>query len=198
MIVWNGNGRRRGGDILPDEKIQLTSLQSKCRMIQVQLKKTTKFLHLGRLLVYGEIIPPVETNVKMTRNENNHYEASLLQKPKITRVSLKVEPKPVDNNALEINLPEASYVSGFQVTVKHGEDGIPTQMRDIRVTLFSDSSQTVLMHMVPKVPTGTTLFYDFEKTYEGIKSVKLEFMSNYSGATIAVGRIILYYNQLIV
>lgn len=183
--------------IQPDEKVEL-SISSKCRLIRFSLSlKKGQQLHLGRIMIFGECLPLNETPIKLQPQEHQLYDNILQIKPKTTRIQLKVDTnKTIENGILDIPITDNSLISGFQITVKH-DDGINSQVREVRVTLINDKSNVLGVFVIPKVFSGTSLYYDFEKTFEGTKTIRFEFLNNYGGSSISVGKIFLFYNALL-
>jgi hypothetical protein len=180
-----------------------------CRLVQLEIKITdnTKFLHLGRLQLYGKILP-APPSAPLTDKQRTKYDELLKTKPRTTRVQLKTETKFYrQNNMLDLIVSSnVRYVSGFRICVSHNEEGFVSQVKDIRVSFLSEnekkemvSQQIIGTYIVPKVAQNTWLEYEFEKSFENVKVVRLEFLSNYGAEMIEVpqGKVFLFFNQII-
>jgi hypothetical protein len=180
-----------------------------CRLVQFELRlgNKTKYLHLGRIRLYGKIIsvPPA---LPLSDKQVIRYEEILKTKPRTTRVQLKTETKFYRlNNMLDLIVSSnVRYVSGFRICVSHSEEGFISQVKDIRVSFLSEnekkeivSQQNIGTFIVPKVAQNTWLEYEFERSFENVKVVRLEFMSNYGAEMIELpqGKVFLFFNQII-
>eukprot|EP01080_Neovahlkampfia_damariscottae_P005190 gene5190-8796_t len=169
------------------------------RLIRIDLNCSKQsFLHLGRILIFGKPFIPKENNFKLNEIEDQKYQSILQSKQKTSKVQLKSEIlKTSDLNVLDLSLNDP-YVSGFQLTIKHDQiEGLVSQVREIRITLLSnDQSNLIGIYTIPKVAQGTTLYYDFnEKIYENINIVRFEFLNNYGGQNMSVGKIHLWCSK---
>ena len=176
-----------------------------CRLVRIRVKlpeieekqvgqeeAITRFLHLGRILLYGKVVNDEDLNEE-TQIVNLQQQATLDEilrsKPTIQRMQLKTEAKYMkESNALDLALPpEGGYVSGFRINLTHTQDTFQSQVKHIRVSfLFGDdtksevASQVIVEKItVPKVEPGTSLIYEFNKTFDvGVKSVRFDFLSS--------------------
>jgi hypothetical protein len=189
----------------------------KNRMLQLTLElpadrnhKGTSFLHLGRVYVYGKVNTTSESTESLSTDDIAKYDQVMRTKQKGTRVQIHAEnlfhrdTQTLDTTVSVNPNNKSRLVSGFRICVQHGNAGIGTQVRDIRVSVLSGSDdndkevyhQLVGTFVVPKVAPGTNLCFDFDKTYQDIKVVRFEMLSNYKRAEkdISYGSIFIYYN----
>ncbi|KAG2375030.1 hypothetical protein C9374_010034 [Naegleria lovaniensis] len=207
--------------VLPENALAVTNIQHENSTTStlrnsITMQKT-RFLHLGRILLYGKVIND-ETNLHKSEIPllNSQQQATmdeiLRSKPTIQRIQLKAESKYMkENNCLDLILsPEAGYVvSGFRINLTHTPESIHSQVKHIRVSfLFGEddkategaTSQLVVEKItVPKVDAGTSLIYEFNKTYNmNVKLVRFEFLSTYGCHVndISVPQIFLFANSV--
>jgi hypothetical protein len=174
-----------------------------------RLQKDVSIIHLGRIYVFGKVNTPLE-NETLSAEDISKYEQIMQTKPLISRTQLQIE-----NNVFhrEIHTLDAYVstlpnnknrcVSGFRLFVQHGAAGIETQVQEIRVSVLSGgeddqkevSQELVSTFIVPRVATGTNLYFDFAKTYQDIKIVRFEFLRNYKREKeLSYGTVYLYMN----
>lgn len=83
--------------------------------------------------------------------------------------------------------------------MEHGEEGISTQVRALRVSLINSSSHNnperrmeLGKYVIPKCKQGTVLIYEFELKSEG-NGLRFSYNTNYgSKTTTTVGKIAIF------
>jgi len=90
---------------------------------------------------------------------------------------------------------EPTVVIGFYVMIRHGEEGLSTQVKLMRIVGITTDSHGDLSTMrqisniiLPKCKAGTELFYEFP-TPETANIVTFEFVSNYGGNELCTPQI---------
>lgn len=88
---------------------------------------------------------------------------------------------------------------GFVLAVEHGEEGITSQVRALRVSLINCSSHNVPERrmelgkfVIPKCKHGTLLTYEFEWQSEG-NALRFSYNTNYGSKTAtSVGKLAIF------
>ena len=90
---------------------------------------------------------------------------------------------------------EPSLVCGFYLIIKHGDEGLSTQIKALRVLAImtdfrgdASSMRQILSLVIPKCKPGTELYYEFlQPTYANV--ITMEFVSNYGGVELCIPQI---------
>ncbi|PRP77728.1 SAC9 protein-like protein [Planoprotostelium fungivorum] len=151
-------------------------------------------LHLGRLVVHGivnstSLLSNVNPLFSTSQNERTEYEQILKytnNRPR-TMVTPLWQSLRSGRKILDIHVDPSPSVVGLSVQVKHGEDGVDTQVKTIRVIGTTTNARGDLLELtqlgrfvIPKTKHNTELHFAFERPTSA-NIITVEFLSNYGG-----------------
>jgi len=93
---------------------------------------------------------------------------------------------------------DLTLITGFCVTIKHGDDGYLSQVKMIRVQILYTDPKGAVLHqysvgkfVIPKAQPATQMYFEFKKPIKG-NIVSFEFLCNYGGREICPSKINLF------
>lgn len=211
-------GERIEFDVAQNSNSNNNSTPQAVRLVSLKLtlpelpqgQSVARRLHLGRVLVLGKIIVPLDQNpTAVAPREHEKFTKIINHGEPISRLMVKSEWTRYvrEHNTLDMDI-DAPCVSGFRIEVKHGNEGVNSQVKLLRVMLLGvnekyqqmqqvnkdDESQHMVVgeYVVPKVAPSTALHFNFGQNHYCFSFVRFEFLSNYGAKEISVGKITLF------
>jgi len=157
----------------------------------------TSFLHIGRIFILGRPIvghttlsnEDRKTLKRLVATSTNPHQKNF----KHTNWTQFRSQKRIQDIGLDLTL-----ISGFCVTVKHGDDGYLSQVKMIRVQILYTDPKGAVLHqysvgkfVIPKAQPATQMYFEFKKPIKG-NIVSFEFLCNYGGQEICPSKINLF------